>query len=759
MRKLCGVIISIAILFLFASSKPALHAATKKPPYILYDFYADWCGPCKEMEPHVKAFEGKNKDRVVVKKVDVDKKESQKLEEKYHVGGIPRIILTGKAGKLLADREGFMDEKELDEFLARAISFEENLEKMTDTELFEAAKKLIADKKYEESYPYLLNITEKNQDNAVAVSSLAHIYYEDGRYKMASAAYEKIAHTKEFKDDLQKQYEYALSLLQYSYEEKNMTKGKEILANIEKANPDFPGLHYALGRTFGWGNWTDAEKEFFLELEKTPHHIKSLEALLDHYTDQWRWDDAIEIQKKLTKARKTGGFQWGNFMDIRSMALLYLQKGDLKSALREFQKAARNDLSSWSYQDYGWIMELMREEEKAREAYEKVKASMLAESLKNSSIKALRRMERWKGKRKLALFLGFQGTFLNKEKAKNYRLTENTQGFLVQRMYQNSPAESAGISAGDVIQKINGVAIKTFEDFDRILQDAKLGDLLVFETFHFWRVRRFYLLYIPPYQPLYMNLHPSYLSSDDYIKREKRITKNAKYGKFTYPNTKEMQSRIADIEKAFNEALEEVSEFLKVPLEKNFQVHILPSIYEMGTYASDYTEGSVTLGQNIVYAADNPFMKETFVRLIAYTLAVKHLGNQQPGFLMYGLGSYLAGTYEGRNVDDIAKEAFEKNKMVSVEDMMIDEYSISYFERETAFAVAASSIKYLVENYEWEKFKELWKNVRPDNYEEAFKKSFGEPIEDTEKKWLEKIGVETVATSACGETGKCSEAF
>ncbi len=493
MKKLFFAIAFVLFLFSSAHVEQTLSAAAeKKPPYTLYDFYADWCGACQEMMPEMKAFEEKHKEEVVVKKLDVDKKENHKLEEMYHVGPIPRIILTGEKGKLLADAEGFMDEKKMDEFLARAIAFEENLEKMTDAELFEAAKKLIVDKKYEESYPYLLNIMEKNPDNVNAVSALAHIYFEDERYEMAVAAYEKIVHTKEFKENLQKQYEYAVSLLYYSYKEKNMAKGKEILANIEKMNPDFPGLHYARGMTFGWRDWNEAEKEFLLELEKNPNHIKSMEKLFSHYTDQRRWDDAIEIQKKLTKARKAGGFQWGNFMDIRSMALLYLQKGDLKSALREFKKAAQNDLSSWSYQDYGWTMELMREEDKAKEAYEKVSAASLTESVKNPSVSALRRMERWKGKRKLALFLGIQGTFLNKEKAKNYGLTESTQGFLVQRMYWNSQAEYAGMSAGDVVQKINDIPIKTFEDFDRVMQEAKLGDLLVFETFHFGKLHRFY---------------------------------------------------------------------------------------------------------------------------------------------------------------------------------------------------------------------------------------------------------------------------
>jgi len=58
---------------------------------VLLDFYADWCGPCKMMDPVLTQLKEKMGDRLRILKIDVDK--NQSLAAQYQVRGVPTLVL------------------------------------------------------------------------------------------------------------------------------------------------------------------------------------------------------------------------------------------------------------------------------------------------------------------------------------------------------------------------------------------------------------------------------------------------------------------------------------------------------------------------------------------------------------------------------------------------------------------------------------------------------------------------------------------
>lgn len=58
---------------------------------VLVDFYADWCGPCKMMNPALEKLSEEMADDVTVVKVDVDAHPD--LARRYGVQGIPNMQL------------------------------------------------------------------------------------------------------------------------------------------------------------------------------------------------------------------------------------------------------------------------------------------------------------------------------------------------------------------------------------------------------------------------------------------------------------------------------------------------------------------------------------------------------------------------------------------------------------------------------------------------------------------------------------------
>lgn len=57
---------------------------------VILDFYATWCGPCKEMDPHVRQLVKQYKDRAMVIKINVDK--FQDICDYYKVKSMPTFV-------------------------------------------------------------------------------------------------------------------------------------------------------------------------------------------------------------------------------------------------------------------------------------------------------------------------------------------------------------------------------------------------------------------------------------------------------------------------------------------------------------------------------------------------------------------------------------------------------------------------------------------------------------------------------------------
>lgn len=71
---------------------------------------ADWCGPCKTMEPIIDDIAEQLKDKAAVVSIDVD--ESPEITQEYRIRNIPTILYF-KNGELKDKSVGAMVESEL----------------------------------------------------------------------------------------------------------------------------------------------------------------------------------------------------------------------------------------------------------------------------------------------------------------------------------------------------------------------------------------------------------------------------------------------------------------------------------------------------------------------------------------------------------------------------------------------------------------------------------------------------------------------
>ena len=81
---------------------------SEKP--VLIDFYAPWCGPCRQMMPVIDRIKQEAGDRVFIVKINADA--SKKLVKELQLLGVPYITIYHKGLKTY-ENQGLMSEKEL----------------------------------------------------------------------------------------------------------------------------------------------------------------------------------------------------------------------------------------------------------------------------------------------------------------------------------------------------------------------------------------------------------------------------------------------------------------------------------------------------------------------------------------------------------------------------------------------------------------------------------------------------------------------
>jgi thioredoxin 1 len=81
---------------------------------VLLDFWAEWCGPCKQIAPILEEIAGAYQGRLRIAKLNID--ENPQTPPKFGIRGIPTLILF-KNGTVEAQKVGALSKSQLTAFL------------------------------------------------------------------------------------------------------------------------------------------------------------------------------------------------------------------------------------------------------------------------------------------------------------------------------------------------------------------------------------------------------------------------------------------------------------------------------------------------------------------------------------------------------------------------------------------------------------------------------------------------------------------
>jgi len=260
---------------------------------VIVDFWAPWCGPCKQLTPTLERIVSNKNGKVLLAKINVD--ENQGIASQLNIQSIPTVY-------------GFVDGKPIDAFQGAQpeSKIQAMIDKMIDAtpgneipKIIDEANQLLKDLKFEESLALFEKLVGMDPGNTKIISGLLRCLIQLKRFEEAKELYSSFDDNVLENEEIKK-----IKILLNNSTNENTDSSFEKLVDEVKANPEDKNLRFKLAENYLSSTMTEKGfNELLILFEQDPNWKDSAaKRKLLEYFDLLGFNDpnVAEARKKLS---------------------------------------------------------------------------------------------------------------------------------------------------------------------------------------------------------------------------------------------------------------------------------------------------------------------------------------------------------------------------------------------------------------------------------------------------------------------------
>jgi putative thioredoxin len=162
---------------------------------VLVDFWAPWCGPCKQLTPVLEKVTKAAKGKLKLVKMNIDEHPPvfQQIAQQMGIQSIP-AVLAFVNGQPIDGFLGALPEKQITEFVERLIKDRVGAE---EKDALAAADAALAEKDYAGAADLYAKVLAQDANNIAAMAGLARCYVGTGNIEQAKKTLEMVPEAKQ----------------------------------------------------------------------------------------------------------------------------------------------------------------------------------------------------------------------------------------------------------------------------------------------------------------------------------------------------------------------------------------------------------------------------------------------------------------------------------------------------------------------------------------------------------------------------------